>query len=54
MCLCVSVCLCVCCLMYDLILQGESINLDPELRKQCSNDIDKYCSNITPGNAAVS
>ena len=36
------------------VLQGESIKLDPELEAKCRDDVQQFCSNVNPGNAAVS
>lgn len=36
------------------VLQGESIKLDPELEEKCRDDVQQFCSNVNPGNAAVS
>ena len=35
------------------VLQGESIKLDPELEDKCKEDVQQFCSNVNPGNAAV-
>ncbi|XP_041376284.1 Golgi apparatus protein 1-like [Gigantopelta aegis] len=40
-------------LRVEVLRRGESINLDPELKGKCSEDIQKYCGHVTPGNAAV-
>ncbi|KAK7114849.1 Golgi apparatus protein 1-like [Littorina saxatilis] len=37
----------------ELLQRGENIKLDPELEKSCSDDVESYCKNVSPGNANV-
>ncbi|KAL8590638.1 hypothetical protein ACOMHN_011074 [Nucella lapillus] len=40
-------------LKVELLQRGESINLDPELKKECSEDVKELCPIFNHGNAAV-
>nr|BAN20969.1 MG-160, putative [Riptortus pedestris] len=37
----------------QLLQQRESIDLNPSLKANCSDDISRFCSNVQPGNAKV-
>ncbi|CAF3848511.1 unnamed protein product [Rotaria sp. Silwood1] len=40
-------------LKFELLQRSESIDFDPSLAKACRKDIQKFCSDHTPGNAQI-
>lgn len=41
-------------LRQQLMQRHESIKLDPKLQRHCSNEVAKYCKDVTRGRGAVS
>ncbi|CAF4288811.1 unnamed protein product, partial [Rotaria sordida] len=40
-------------LKFELLQRSESIDFDPSLAKTCRQDIQRFCSARTPGNAEI-
>ncbi|CAE1332042.1 GLG1 [Acanthosepion pharaonis] len=40
-------------LRVELLQRSESVDLDPELKKACKSDKEKFCANKTPGNSQI-